>query len=75
MFNHVIMEMSLEDICARNVGGKRVYEVGDQRYPSISTICSFRNRKSIANGEHELVLKKQTRFLNVLLLQVLQFIV
>tara|TARA_B100000405_G_C16667897_1_gene404662 strand:- start:554 stop:1195 length:642 start_codon:yes stop_codon:yes gene_type:complete len=42
------MEMSLEDICARNVGGKRVYEVGDQRYPSISTICSFRNRKSIA---------------------------
>ena len=40
--------MSLEDICARNVGGKRVYEVGDQRYPSISTICSFRNRKSIA---------------------------
>ena len=48
MFNHVIMEMSLEDICARNVGGKRVYEGGDQRYPSISTICSFRNRKSIA---------------------------
>ena len=48
MFNHLIMEMSLEDICARNVGGKRVYEVGDQRYPSISTICSFRNRKSIA---------------------------
>ena len=48
MFNHVSMEMSLEDICARNVGGKRVYEVGDQRYPSISTICSFRNRKSIA---------------------------
>ena len=48
MFNHVIMEMSLEDICARNVGGKRVYEVGDQRYPSISTICSFRKRKSIA---------------------------
>ena len=48
MFNHVIMEMSLEDICARNVGGKRVYEVGDQRYPSISTISSFRNRKSIA---------------------------
>ena len=48
MFNHVIMEMSLEDICARTVGGKRVYEVGDQRYPSISTICSFRNRKSIA---------------------------
>ena len=48
MFNHVIMEMSLEDICARNVGGKRVYEVGDQKYPSISTICSFRNRKSIA---------------------------
>ena len=48
MFNHVIMEMSLEDICARNVGVKRVYEVGDQRYPSISTICSFRNRKSIA---------------------------
>ena len=48
MFNHVIMEMSLEDICARNVGGKRVYEVGDQKYPSISTICSFRNRKYIA---------------------------
>jgi len=48
MFNHVIMEMSLEDICARNVGGKRVYEVGDQKYPSISTICSFRKRKSIA---------------------------
>ena len=42
------MEMSLEDICARNVGGKRVYEVGDNKYPSISTICSFRNRKSIA---------------------------
>ena len=48
MFNHVIMEMSLEDISAKTVGGKRVYEVGDQKYPSISTICSFRNRKSIA---------------------------
>ena len=48
MFNHVIMEMSLEDISAKTVGGKRVYEIGDQKYPSISTICSFRNRKSIA---------------------------
>ena len=75
MFNHVIMEMSLEDICARNVGGKRVYEVGDQRYPSISTICSLEIENLLLNGEHELVLKKQTRFLNVLLLQVLQFIV
>ena len=42
------MEMSLEDISAKTVGGKRVYEIGDQKYPSISTICSFRNRKSIA---------------------------
>ena len=48
MFNHVIMEMSLEDISAKTVGGKRVYEIGDQKYPSISTICSFRKRKSIA---------------------------
>ena len=48
MFNHVIMEMSLEDISATTIGGKRVYEIGDEKYPSISTICSFRNRKSIA---------------------------
>ena len=48
MFNHVIMEMSLEDISAKTIGGKRVYEIGDEKYPSISTICSFRNRKSIA---------------------------
>ena len=48
MFKHVIMEMSLEDISAKTIGGKRVYEIGDEKYPSISTICSFRNRKSIA---------------------------
>ena len=48
MFNHLIMEMSLEDISAKTVKGKRVYEIGDNKYPSISTICSFRNRKSIA---------------------------
>ena len=48
MFNHVIMEMSLEDISAKTIEGKRVYEIGDEKYPSISTICSFRNRKSIA---------------------------
>ena len=48
MFNHVIMEMSLEDISAKTIKGKRVYEIGDQKYPSISTICSFRSRKSIA---------------------------
>ena len=48
MFNHVIMEMSLEDISAKTIGGKRVYEIGDEKYPSISTICSFRKRKSIA---------------------------
>ena len=48
MFNHVIMEMSLEDISAKTIGGKREYEIGDEKYPSISTICSFRNRKSIA---------------------------
>jgi genome maintenance exonuclease 1 len=40
--------MSLEDISAKTIGGKRVYEIGDEKYPSISTICSFRNRKSIA---------------------------
>ena len=48
MFNHVIMEMSLEDISAKTINGKRVYEIGDEKYPSISTICSFRSRKSIA---------------------------
>ena len=48
MFNHLIMEMSLEDISATTVKGKRVYEIGDQKYPSISTICSYRKRKSIA---------------------------
>ena len=48
MFKHVIMEMSLEDISAKTIGGKRVYEIGDEKYPSISTICSFRSRKSIA---------------------------
>ena len=48
MFNHVIMEMSLEDISAKTIEGKRVYEIGDEKYPSISTICSFRSRKSIA---------------------------
>tara|TARA_B100001250_G_scaffold414531_1_gene453605 strand:+ start:471 stop:1130 length:660 start_codon:yes stop_codon:yes gene_type:complete len=48
MFKHVIMEMSLEDISAKTINGKRVYEIGDEKYPSISTICSFRSRKSIA---------------------------
>jgi len=48
MFNHVIMEMSLEDISAKTIEGKRVYEIGDEKYPSISTICSYRKRKSIA---------------------------
>ena len=31
MFNHVIMEMSLEDISAKTIGGKRVYEIGDEK--------------------------------------------
>ena len=44
----LVFEMSLEDISAKTIGGKRVYEIGDEKYPSISTICSFRNRKSIA---------------------------
>lgn len=48
MFNHVDMGVILEDIKATTVEGKRVYAVGEQNYPSISTICSFRKRKSIA---------------------------
>ena len=75
MFNHVIMEMSLEDICARNVGGKRVYEVGIKSIHLFLLSVPLEIENLLLNGEHELVLKKQTRFLNVLLLQVLQFIV
>lgn len=48
MFNHVDMGVILEDIKATTVEGKRVYAVGEVNYPSISTICSFRKRKSIA---------------------------
>lgn len=48
MFNHVDMGVILEDIKATTVEGKRVYAVGEENYPSISTICSFRKRKSIA---------------------------
>lgn len=58
MFNHVDMGVTLEDLKAQTVEGKRVYAVGESYYPSISTICSFRKRKSIAEwrarvGEEE----------------------
>jgi ATP-dependent exoDNAse (exonuclease V) beta subunit len=48
MFNHVNVGVTLKDIAAQTVNGKRVYPVDDNFYPSISTICSFRKRKSIA---------------------------
>ena len=48
MFNHVDMGVILEDLKAQTVEGKRVYAVGENFYPSISTICSYRKRKSIA---------------------------
>ena len=48
MFNHVDMGVILEDLKAQTVEGKRVYAVGENYYPSISTICSYRKRKSIA---------------------------
>jgi len=48
MFNHVDMGVTLEDIKAQTVDGSRVYVVEGNKYPSISTICSFRKRKSIA---------------------------
>ena len=48
MFNHVDMGVILENLQAETVEGKRVYAVGENFYPSISTICSFRKRKSIA---------------------------
>jgi len=59
MFNHVDTGVILEDIRATTASnGKRVYSVGDVAYPSISTICSYRKRKSIAEwrkkvGEEE----------------------
>ena len=58
MFNHVDMGVTLEDLKAQTVEGKRVYAIGEMFYPSISTICSFRKRKSIAEwrarvGEEE----------------------
>ena len=49
MFNHVDTGVILEDIRATTASnGKGVYSVGDAAYPSISTICSYRKRKSIA---------------------------
>lgn len=48
MFNHVNMGVILEDIKAQTIDGSRVYVVEGNNYPSISTICSFRKRKSIA---------------------------
>lgn len=49
MFTHVNTGVLLENISATTEpNGKRVYSVGDAAYPSISTICSFRKRKSIA---------------------------
>ena len=48
MFNHVNVGVTLKNIAAQTVNGKRVYPVDDNFYPSISTICSFRKRKSIA---------------------------
>ena len=58
MFNHVDMGVTLEDIKAQTIDGSRVYVVDGSNYPSISTICSFRKRKSIAEwrarvGEEE----------------------
>jgi len=58
MFNHVNMGVTLEDIKAQTIDGSRVYVVDGSNYPSISTICSFRKRKSIAEwrarvGEEE----------------------
>jgi len=58
MFNHVNMGVILEDIKAQTIDGSRVYVVDGNKYPSISTICSYRKRKSIAEwrarvGEEE----------------------
>jgi len=58
MFNHVDMGVTLENIKAQTIDGSRVYVVDGNNYPSISTICSFRKRKSIAEwrarvGEEE----------------------
>ena len=58
MFTHVDMGVILEDIKAQTIDGSRVYVVDGNNYPSISTICSFRKRKSIAEwrarvGEQE----------------------
>jgi len=48
MFNHVKTDLILEDVQAKTVNGSRVYEIGENYYPSISTICSYRKRHSIA---------------------------
>jgi genome maintenance exonuclease 1 len=48
MFTHVNVGVTLKDIAAKTVNGERVYPVDENFYPSISTICSFRKRKSIA---------------------------
>ena len=49
MFTHVNPGVILEDVDATtSPNGKRVYSIGDVAYPSISTICSYRKRKSIA---------------------------
>jgi len=58
MFTHVDVGVTLEDIKAQTIDGSRVYVVDGNNYPSISTICSFRKRKSIAEwrarvGEQE----------------------
>lgn len=49
MFTHVNTGVILEDVdSTTSPNGKRVYSIGDVMYPSISTICSYRKRKSIA---------------------------
>jgi len=49
MFTHVNTGVILEDVdSTTSPNGKRVYSIGDVAYPSISTICSYRKRKSIA---------------------------
>jgi ATP-dependent exoDNAse (exonuclease V) beta subunit len=62
MFTHVDMDFLLEDIKATTAStGKRVYAVGEMQYPSISTICSYRKRQSIAEWRKRVGDKEATK--------------
>ena len=59
MFNHTPVD--LPPVKARNSDGVRLYETPEgNKYPSITTVLSIRNKKDCTNGVNVLVMKLQT---------------